>query len=280
MAGTFTRIPTDTFNNLQLNAGILLDNFDPTQGGIPSGAKILGATTGGINFTAAPTFTDFGEDIDNCPKNTKELMMLDSWEVTMSGTFVSADADTILLLNTMGVKTQSGGVSKIVAAQELQQTDFKTVWWVGDYSAVNTGENAGFLAIKLMNALSTGGFQIQSGDNAKGQMAFTFTGHFSNDAQDVVPYEIYVHEGNAVAVPSVELDKHAITLEEDGEYTFTVVTEPSDATVTWSSSDSTKVSVSAGTVTAEAEGSAIITASITEDGVTYTDTCTVIVVSA
>jgi hypothetical protein len=63
------------------------------------------------------------------------------------------------------------------------------------YSDVNTGNKAGFLAIRLINALSTGGFQIQSGDKAKGQFAFEFTSHFSMDAQDTVPFEIYVSAG-------------------------------------------------------------------------------------
>ena len=197
MAGTFSKIPATAFENLQLNAGVLLDDFDPTTSAIPTAAKILGATTGGINFVATPTFTDFGEDVDNCPKNTKELMRLDTYEVTMSGTFVSLTPDTALMLNSMADKTTTTGVDKIVPRTDLVENDFKTLWWVGDYSDVNTGANAGFLAIKLMNALSTGGFQIQSGDKAKGQFAFTFTGHFSSDAQDTVPYEIYMKAGTA-----------------------------------------------------------------------------------
>ena len=73
----FTQIPADTFENLQMNAGILLDEFTPSTGVI---GNIIGATTGGINFTATPTYSDYGEDIDNCPKNMKELKKLDSWE--------------------------------------------------------------------------------------------------------------------------------------------------------------------------------------------------------
>jgi hypothetical protein len=276
----FTKIPADTFQKLQLNAGVLLDNFDPSTSAIPAGAKILGATSGGINFTAAPTYTDFGEDVDNCPKNTKELMHLDSWDVNMTGTFISVDGDTVNMLNAVGDKTTSAGVVKVVPRNELKQTDFKTLWWVGDYSDVTTGENAGFIAIKLFNALSTGGFQIQTGDKAKGQFAFTFTGHFSLDAQDTVPFEVYVKSGSETTMPYVELDTHAITLVEDDTYTFEAITEPAGQTITWSTSDGTKASVSSGVVTAEAAGSAIITASITKDGVTYTDTCTVIVTAA
>lgn len=54
---------------------------------------ILGATSGGVNFVATPEFSDFGEDIDNAPVNVLELKRLDSWEVTMSGTFVTVDVN-------------------------------------------------------------------------------------------------------------------------------------------------------------------------------------------
>ena len=59
----FTKLPTDAFENIQLNAGILLSDFDPTTATIKQ-ESILGATSGGINFTATPSYSDFGEDID------------------------------------------------------------------------------------------------------------------------------------------------------------------------------------------------------------------------
>lgn len=86
----FTKIPFDAFQKLQINAGILTTDFTPATGTIGEAGQI-GATTGGVNFTATPTYSDFGEDIDNCPKNMKELKKLDSWEVKMTGTFVNAD---------------------------------------------------------------------------------------------------------------------------------------------------------------------------------------------
>ena len=63
----YTKIPETTFQNLQLNAGVLLSAFNPESATVAN-ESIIGATTGGINFTATPTYTDFGEDIDNCPK--------------------------------------------------------------------------------------------------------------------------------------------------------------------------------------------------------------------
>ena len=53
------------------------------------------------------------------------------------------------------------------------------------------------MAIHMMNSLSTGGFAIQSSDNGKGNFAFTYTAHYSMDAQDTVPFEVYVKAGTA-----------------------------------------------------------------------------------
>lgn len=191
----YTQIPTDTFENIQLNAGILVDDFNPSTGVV---GNLLGATTGGVNFTDTPEYVDFGEDIDNCPKNTLELKKIDSREVVMSGTFVTVTVATARSL--AGAADIDGTDSaKVVPRDDLKSSDFDDVWWVGDYSDKNTGDTAGFVAIHLMNALNTAGFQIQSTDKGKGQFAFEYTGHYSIEDMDQVPYEVYVREGTSGA---------------------------------------------------------------------------------
>lgn len=187
----YTQIPATAFQNIQLNAGILVNEFTPATGEI---GRLLGATTGGVSFTDAPEFSDYGEDVDNAPKNMKELKKLTSHAVTMSGTFITIDAATAALL-AGAADVDSQDATHIVPRNDLIDADFKDIWWVGDYSDVNTGENAGFVAIHLLNALNTGGFSIQSTDRGKGQFAFSFEGHYSMDAQDTVPYEIYIKGG-------------------------------------------------------------------------------------
>lgn len=66
----FTQIPQDTFKELVLNAGVLLSAFSPDTAEVADDT-IIGATSGGLTFAATPSFSDFGEDIDNCPKNIK-----------------------------------------------------------------------------------------------------------------------------------------------------------------------------------------------------------------
>ena len=191
----FTRIPETTFQELQLNAGILLSDFTPATGTAEE-ADLLGATTGGVSFTATPTYSDFGEDIDNAPVNVKELKRLDSWEVTMSGTFVTID--TALAKKLIGAADiGSPDTTKVTPRNDLTDADFTDLWWVGDYSDKTGATNGGYVAVHMLNALSTGGFQIQSGNREKGQFAFEFTGHYSLTDQTVVPFEVYIKAGTA-----------------------------------------------------------------------------------
>ena len=193
----YSQLPADMFKNIQFNAGMIVTEFNLETGEAPENARV-GATSGGINFTATPTFSDYGEDIDNCPKNMKEMKRLDSWEAKLSGTFVSLNTTAGTML--CAAADASGG--GIVPRSALKSTDFKDLWVIGDYSEINadgTTGKAGFLAIKVLNALSTGGFQLQTGDKAKGQFAFEFTGHYSMEDPEKAPFEIHIKQGTADA---------------------------------------------------------------------------------
>lgn len=181
----YTQIPVETFQQLQINAGMLLSKFDPATP--PAEEDKLGATTGGISFTATPTYSDYGEDIDNCPKNTRELKRQDDVEVNLSGTFVTINTETCKRLIS-AADISAADPNKIIPRRDLALKDFQDLHWVGDYGATD----GSYIHIKVMNALSTGGFQLQSTDKAKGQFAFKFTGHYSMTAQNVVPYEIEI----------------------------------------------------------------------------------------
>lgn len=189
----YTQIPANTFKNIQLNAGILLDEFTPATQTI---GNIIGATSGGNTFNAKPTYDDYGSDIDNCPKNTKELKKLKEWDVKMTGNFVSVTAASVKAL-VGAADTDESDATHIIPRNDVLSTDFDDIWWVGDYSDVNDSTNAGFCAIHLINALSTGGFQIKSADKGKGQFAYEFTGHYSMSDTSKVPFEVYVKQGTS-----------------------------------------------------------------------------------
>lgn len=180
--GRFTVIPQDTFDGLQLDAGVLLSSFDPTAPAAPD-ENIICATTGGISVSCVPTYSDLGEDVDNCPNNMKELKHLDSWECKMSTTSLGTSAESIrLALGAADINASSGA---IVPRKDLEQTDFSDIWWVGDRA------DGGCVAVQLKNALSTGGFSLQTTKNGKGQISIELTGHVSINAQSVMPMEFY-----------------------------------------------------------------------------------------
>lgn len=183
--GRFTKIPQDTFSELQLNAGVLLYSFDPESPAEPSDEDIICATTGGINASCVPTYSDMGADVDNCPVNMMELKNLDSWECRMSFTSLGTSAESIKLA--LGAADIDGNA--IIPRRSLKLTDFKDVWWVGDRA------DGGLVAICLKNALSTGGFSIQTTKNGKGQVSVELTGHVSLDAQDDMPMVFYSEAG-------------------------------------------------------------------------------------
>lgn len=187
MAGVFTKIPQSTFQNLQFDAGVLLKNFTPATPAEPADADIICATTGGITVNCTPTYSDFGEDIDNCPNNTKELKHLDGWDCNFATTALTVSEDIIKL--SLGAATVTAADHKVVPRDRLQQTDFTdAIWWVGDLAG------GGMAAVKLINALSTGGFQLRTTKNGKGQLALEITGHVSINDQHTVPMEFYVSE--------------------------------------------------------------------------------------
>lgn len=264
----YTQYPANTFQKLQLNAGILVDSFDPSTGTI---GNLLGATTGGITFNSNPEFSDFGEDIDNCPNNTMELKRLTSYDATLSGTFLTCTPEVIKSL------LPAADVSSIaiIPRTQLEVGDFTDLWWVGDYSDANTGADAGFLAIHLMNALNTSGFQIQSTKDGKGQMSFEYHAHYSIDNQSVVPFEIYCQEGTGTGTPSVTLSQHYIALKVNDVVNLGATVANSSSAINWSSGNTATATVSGGEITGKTAGNTIITASITDSGVTYNDTCTV-----
>jgi uncharacterized protein YjdB len=82
---------------------------------------------------------------------------------------------------------------------------------------------------------------------------------------------------DAELTPNITLAGHVITLTEDETFELGASVVPAGQTVTWTSTSSSVATVTDGVITAEGAGNTVIMASITVDGVTYTDTATVIV---
>lgn len=181
--GVFTAIPQDAFEGMQLDAGVILNNFDPAKPAAPADDAIICATTGGITVTCTPTFSDLAEDVDNAPNNLMEFMHLDGWACTVAFTSLGTSEESIQLA--LGCADITTSTHAIKPRRSLKQTDFKDIWWVGDRA------DGGCVAVKIKNALSTGGLSLKTSKNGKGQVSVTLTGHVSLAKQDEMPMEFY-----------------------------------------------------------------------------------------
>lgn len=181
--GRFTVIPQNAFQGLQMDAGVLLRRFNPATPTFLD-EDIICATTGGVNPSCVPEFEDLGEDVDNVPVNMMEYKKLTSWTCQLTTTSLGTTPELIKMA--LGcADIDSNNSSKIVPRADLLQSDFSDLWWVGDRA------DGGFVAIQLKNALSTGGFSLQTTKNGKGTIALTITGHVSIQAQKEVPMVFY-----------------------------------------------------------------------------------------
>ena len=193
----YSTVPANAFKQIGSNAGMLLKDFDVETGEYDPD-DIIGVTSGGINFQETMEISDYGEDMDNVPKGTKELMRIDNRTATVSGTFVTVNAELLEMLMAASDNTNGHIVPRGIIDIDK---DFRTLWYVLDYSDVNksgTGTGAaqaGFIAIEMKNSISTGGFQVQSTDNGKANFAFEFSPHYSLDAGDEVPYSVHIKAG-------------------------------------------------------------------------------------
>ena len=268
---SYKTIRPTTFDELTMNAAMLLSEFNPetfiaTQS--IDASKIIGSTTGGVSFADEPEFVDMGEDIDNCPKNTLELKIKQDGNVHVSGNFVTLSQDMLKML----IASADVEGNKIVARTDLRASDFIPVLWaIADYG------DGGILAIKMKRVLNTSGFSISTTDQNKAQFAFDFVCHKTITNTSDPAYEVYIITPDSTS-ESVTINTHSVTVAEGDTVTLTATTVPAGETVTWSTANSSVADVtSGGVVSGEGEGNTIITAAITVDGVTYTDTCTVVV---
>ena len=87
MAKRFTTVKLDAFKQIQLEAGVIMKNFNPANPVI-NRADILLVTTGGINPVCKPNFIDYYDDVDNMPANTKQGKQIDYYDCSISTTHI------------------------------------------------------------------------------------------------------------------------------------------------------------------------------------------------
>lgn len=181
-----TRVAADAAQNMQVDAGVLLSNFDVNNPAEPADSDIISATTGDFSITCVPQTEDFFEDVNNAPNNTKEGKRITGWDCGLTVNALEATPETIALSLGASEIGSDGGVNPRV---QYRIDDFKKLYWIGDMVDENK-----LLAVVMDDTVSTGGLSFTSTKNGKGQLALTLTPHASLEKRDQVPMAFYVLE--------------------------------------------------------------------------------------
>ena len=202
-----------------------------------------------------------------------EGKQVEDWECSLATTALDTSAESIRM--ELGVADiDANDQNRITPRRDISLSDFiDELWWVGDRA------DGGFVAVQVLNVLSTDGFALTTTKNGKGTTGITLTGHFSLDAVDTVPMNFYVIEGGSSAT-SLVFDKASLTVGEGSTATIVATTVPSGKSVTWQSLNVAVATVNNGVVTGEGPGSTVIIGSFNDDGVTYSASCVVTVTPA
>lgn len=260
-------ITYEQFASMPFDSAMLIKNFNPSTFTKPSASDILCVTRDAISHNMKPTIVNLAEGVNNIHILPKETVVVTGYENPQI-TFTAIGCNADFLKFVLGFASKSGNkVSPSMLANS--ETDFQNV------ALVIKCVGGGFVAVTLDNALSTGGISFTANKGQTGSFSCTIEGFGSINDPTKIPVDYY-----AFPAVAVQIEQREITVPVNGTYTLSAFTRPTSQTITWSSDNTDEATVAAGVVTGKAVGTVEITASVTVDGVTATDSCLVHVVSA
>ena len=195
--GMTSPIRTDTFQKLQLNAGMFVKNLDYSSiadaaalktaliAAITAGTTILGATRGGGTFIVTREIRS--PEVDGKRYPWKGSDFVDSVDAYLSTTLVEITPNNIKSILGTATATTSGKKTTIQmhTAVDPENDYISTLTWVGDLA------DGQLVAITLKNAFNTADFSLTFTDKGEGTLAAEFHARQESVADyDNVPFEI------------------------------------------------------------------------------------------
>ena len=196
VAGYVTPCRTETFQNLQLNAGAFLIGFDYSSyenattlrtaltAALQDETKLLGATRGGGTFVVTSEIRE--PDVDGKRYRFKGGAFVDRVDAQLTGTLVEVMPERFAQILATGEKETSGQKTTIRMHTAIQDTDYiDSLVWVGDMS------DGGLVLIALKNALNNNGMTLTFTDKGEGTIPFEFHAYQSAvEDYDYAPFEV------------------------------------------------------------------------------------------
>lgn len=194
--GLTTPLRSETFENLQLNAGIFLKNLDYSSisdaaalktaiaAAVTAGTTILGATRGGGTFVVTREVRE--PEIDGRRYPFKGGKFVDSADARLTTTLVESTPDNFCLGLGSATKTTSGKKTTIKMHTAIENADYvDSICWVGDLA------DGRMVLICLKNALNTADLTFTFTDKNEGTLPIEVHAHQANvDDYDYAPFEI------------------------------------------------------------------------------------------
>lgn len=198
--GSTTPLREETFENLQLNAGIFIKNLDYSStadasalktaiaSAITAGTNILGATRGGGTFVVTRETRE--PDVDGRRYSYKGGRFVDSADARLTTTLVEMTADNLVLALGGATATTSGKKTTIKLHTAIQSSDYiSKLTWFGDLA------DGRMVAITLFNALQTADFNLTFTDKGEGTLPIEVHAHQASvEDYDYAPFEIVIFD--------------------------------------------------------------------------------------
>ena len=213
-----TALNTNTIQNLQLDAGILvsgattIENFNGDLSSIGS-PEILGATKGGVQFSAIPEIRNILDGIDYCRGNYKDGNVIDSWDITLKATVSEATKHnlTMAMGQMRGDGTpvgDAGNYNKLTPKMDIPTSSYlNNICWIG---STDRGQKA--IIIELKNVMNMNGLNFTAEDKNTGTFELELKAHFDLAHPQDVPFVIYHPTGQ---LPSRQTEQKELKLNKD-----------------------------------------------------------------
>lgn len=194
--GLTTPLRSETFENLQLNAGIFIKNLNYSSiadaaalktaitSAITGGTGILGATRGGGTFVATRETRE--PDADGKRYSYKGGRFVDSADARLTTTLIEITPDNLVLALGGANAVTSGKKTTITMHTAIESTDYiDSLTWFGDLA------DGRLVAITLKNALNTADLTLTFTDKGEGTLPVELHAHQATvEDYDTAPFEI------------------------------------------------------------------------------------------
>lgn len=181
---TVTKVTPEAAQNMVIQAGVLVRNFDITNPVEPARSDVVCTTSGDHKITCTPNTSDFFEDVNGAQSGSMEGLHLDSWNCGLGITSIEHTPETLELALGAADIAVDGGVNP---RTRYLPRDFKRYTWLGEFV-----DPEKLLAVVMENVVSTGGLSMTTTKNGKAGTAMTLTPHPSAYTPDKVPMAFYV----------------------------------------------------------------------------------------